>query len=144
MTPVVTSAPAIAITTNPTPPADTFNPGDLDRLRELIQSTASQTVNPNSILPPSATNEAGSVQGRSLGDSILEGVLRFGNNYENSMHSIESRLQDVVKTEGTGLTNFSEILALQIDVSKWSMSVMGVDNASKAGSNTIKELSRGG
>ena len=50
----------------------------------------------------------------------------------------------VVRTESAGLTNFSEILALQIDVSKWSMSVMGVDNASKAGSNTIKELSHGG
>jgi hypothetical protein len=81
---------------------------------------------------------------RTFGDTILEGMMRFGNNYQSSLRAIEGRLQDVVKSEGSGLTNFSEILALQIDVSKWSMSVMGVDNAAKAGANTVKELSRGG
>jgi hypothetical protein len=35
------------------------------------------------------------------------------------------------------------MMSLQIDVSKWTMSVMGVDNASKSATNTIKELSRG-
>jgi hypothetical protein len=119
-----------------------FDSGDLDRLRSLLQSAASQTANPQGVTPtsvPSGVEPTGS-----LGDSILSGVLRFGSNYQSSIQSIETRLQDIVKQDSTGLTNFSDILALQVDVAKWSMSVMGVDNASKAGSNTIKELSRGG
>lgn len=143
MTPV--AGPAVASTSRTLEAERTFNPTDLDRLRELIKNTATETANPQGVPPAADTgNPATAPKVRTLGDSILEGVLRFGNNYQSSMQSIDSRLQDVVRTEGTGLTNFSEILALQIDVSKWSMSVMGVDNASKAGSNTIKELSRGG
>jgi len=147
MTPVAAPASTLVLTPNTIEPADSFSPTDLDRLRTLIQSTASQTANPLGVPPlvdASLASGPTPATGRSLGDSILESVFRFGNNYQNSMHSIETRLQDVVRTEGSGLTNFSEILALQVDVSKWSMSVMGVDNASKAGSNTIKELSRGG
>jgi hypothetical protein len=147
MTPIAATPPIAVTTPSPVEPVASFNPTDLDRLRELIQSAASQTANPLGSTPAlavSAADAVGKPTGRSFGDTILEGVLRFGNNYESSMHSIETRLQEVVRTESSGLTNFSDILALQIDVSKWSMSVMGVDNASKAGSNTIKELSHGG
>jgi hypothetical protein len=118
-----------------------FNDSDLARLRELIQSTAAQTANPGGV---PATGGAVEGTAASLGDSILAGMMRFGSNYQQSMRAIETRLEGVVAKESSGLSNFSEILALQVDVSKWSMSVMGVDNASKAGANTIKELSRGG
>lgn len=145
MTPVAPTIPLPAAVTSPVEAA-AFNPSDLDRLRELLQSTASQTVNPGGIggvaTPESVTGVNGA--NRSFGDSILESVMRFGSNYQNSMKTIETRLQDVVRNDSNGLTNFSDLIALQIDVSKWSMSVMGVDNAAKAGSNTIKELSRGG
>lgn len=143
MTPVAASLPLPPPAAIDRAAAPAFNPSDLDRLRELIQATASQTANPAGVTQqvPGAAPVAGS---RSLGDSILDGVFSFSRNYQHSMHAIESRLQDVVNTESAGLSNLSDIVALQIDVSKWSMSVMGVDNASKAGSNTIKELSRGG
>jgi hypothetical protein len=121
--------------------AASFNESDLARLRELIQATAAQTANPAGVPAP-----AGAVDGvvPSLGESILSGMMRFGSSYQDSMRAIETRLEGVVAKESSGLSNFSEILSLQVDVSKWSMSVMGVDNASKAGANTIKELSRGG
>ncbi len=149
MTPVALNIPVAVASPTAIEPAATFNPSDLDRLRTLIQSTASQTANPlgsaSALEANAAVNNTISATGpRSFGDSILEGVLRFGNNYQTSMSSIETRLQDVVSKGSTGLSNFSDILALQVDVAKWSMSVMGVDNASKAGTNTIKELSRGG
>lgn len=143
MTPVAATPPLPAPSALQGPAAPSFSPSDLDRLRELIQATASQTANPAGPAP-FASGATPPVGGRSLGDSILDGVLNFSRNYQSSMHAIESRLQEVVKTDSAGLTNLSDIVALQIDVSKWSMSVMGVDNASKAGSNTIKELSRGG
>jgi hypothetical protein len=147
MTPIATSTPAVAATQAAAlEPVAAFNPTDLEKLRALIQSAAAQTANPVGVTPIEGAllDGATNVTTRSLGDSILESVLRFGNNYQSSMASIETRLQEVVRTESAGLSNFSDILALQIDVAKWSMSVMGVDNASKAGSNTIKELSRGG
>jgi hypothetical protein len=146
MTPIVAPAPIVAATPAAIEPIAAFNPTDLEKLRQLIQSAASQTANPAGVAPIDGTLADGvtKVGGRSFGDSILEGVLRFGNNYQSSMKSIDTRLQEVVRTESNGLSNFSDILALQIDVAKWSMSVMGVDNASKAGANTIKELSRGG
>ena len=40
--------------------------------------------------------------------------------------------------------DFADTVALQLEVARWSMSVMGIDNSSKAGTNTIKELSKGG
>ncbi len=125
-------------------PAPSFNPTDLDRLRTLIQSTASQTANPLGLAPVAPVGTDAVAKTRSFGDSVLESALRFGDNYKSSMSAIETRLQEVVKNDSAGLANFSDILALQVDVAKWSMSVMGVDNASKAGTNTIKELSRGG
>ena len=117
---------------------------DLDRLRSLLQQTASQTANPRANLPvPEAVAGVATEGTRSFGDSILEGVMRFRTGYQNSVNSINHRLEAVSQNEMSGLNNFSEILSLQVDVSKWSMSVMGVDNASKAGTNTVKELSRG-
>jgi hypothetical protein len=142
MTPVAAPVPLPAAVPRAAELPSSFNPTDLDRLRALIQSTAAQTANP---LGATGTADAvATIEGRSFGDSILTGMLRFSEGYQSSMRSIETRLEDIVRTDSAGLTNFPEILALQIDVSKWSMSVMGVDNASKAGSNTIKELSRGG
>lgn len=144
MTPVAPLAPIAAAAPGAVEPAATFNPSDLERLRELIKSTASQTANPPGAAVAAAGIAPAGPAKPSFGDTILHGMLRFGDHYQNSMQTIETRLQQMVKTESTGLTNFSDILGLQIDVAKWSMSVMGVDNASKAGSNTIKELSRGG
>lgn len=146
MTPVAPVVPLPAAAAAAPLDAASFNPSDLERLRELLQATASQTANPQGVFPPTALDGTAAVSAttRSFGDSILEGVMRFGSNYQNSVKSIEGRLQEVVRNDSAGLTNFSELLALQVDVSKWSMSVMGVDNASKAGANTIKELSRGG
>lgn len=129
-----------------TPVPSSFQAEDLARLRELIQATASQTANPLGVHPatpmPAGPTEA--VQPGGLGDSILQGILRFGDGYQKSMSTIDTRLREVTQADSNGLANFGEILALQVDVARWSMSVMGVDNASKAGSNTIKELSRGG
>ncbi len=141
MTPVALSLPPAAIATPAAlEPINQFNPSDLERLRALVQATATQTANPGG--PAIALD--GPAATRSFGDSILESMMKFTDNYQSSMHSIEARLQEVVKSDSKSLTNFSDILALQVDVAKWSMSGMGVDNASKAGSNTIKELSRGG
>ena len=146
MTPAAVSAPIVAATTPALEPVANFNPSDLERLRALIQATASQTANPNGLSVPDVgmANMVNKIQPGTFGDSILQGILKFGDSYQNSMKSIESRLHEVANADPKSLANFSDILALQIDVSKWSMSVMGVDNASKAGSNTIKELSRGG
>lgn len=148
MTPAAAVSAPVVVATNPAlEPVAAFNPTDLERLRALIQATASQTANPNGV-SVSGIDPAGVVAKTgttgTFGDSILQGILRFGDSYQNSMKSIEGRLHEVAQADPSSLANFSDILALQIDVSKWSMSVMGVDNASKAGSNTIKELSRGG
>jgi hypothetical protein len=117
---------------------------DLERLRSLLQQTAAQTANPNSGLPaPGAVTEVAAEGARSFGDSILQGMMSFRSEYQDSVKSINQRLVGVSQNEMAGLNNFSEILSLQVDIGKWSMSVMGVDNATKAGTNTIKELSRG-
>jgi hypothetical protein len=119
------------------------NSTDLARLRELLHNTVAGSVNVGA--PASA--ELGPVvadgAARSLGDSILEGILSFRGNYQNSVDTINTRVLKLAGNETAGLNSFSEIMSLQLDVSKWSMSVMGVDNASKSGTNTIKELSRG-
>jgi hypothetical protein len=118
---------------------------DLDRLRSLIQSAASQTANPIGTAAPleAATGTVPAAATRSFGDSILDGMLKFRSNYQNSIDSINTQVNTLATNEAAGLNDFAEIMALQINVSKWSMSVQGVDNASKAGANTVKELSRG-
>lgn len=143
MTPLVGNVPvALTATALPEPFAPS-SASDLDRLRSLIQSTASQIANPAGNVA-ALDLVASVVPSRSLGDSILQGMMSFGDKYQNSMEEISARVKDVAGPKAEGLSNFSDILALQIDVSKWSMSVTGVDNAAKAGTNTIKELSKGG
>lgn len=143
MTTLAVGAPLAVTPSVALEPVSPANPTDLDRLRSLIQATASQTANP--LGPTGAADAAASATGgKTFGDSILQGVLRFGDHYHHSMEAIDTRVQEIMGNEAAGLNNFSDLIALQIDVSKWTMSVMGVDNASKAGANTIKELSKGG
>jgi hypothetical protein len=117
-----------------------FKAADLDQLRSLLRDTAIQTLPPGATLP--VPENVAPVQ-RTFGDSILDGMLSFRNGYQNSMEAINTRVADLATKETQGLNDFSEMMSLQIDVSKWTMSVMGVDNASKSATNTIKELSRG-
>lgn len=140
--PSTVALPVSATVTAATTPAaiPALEATDLERLRSLLQQTASQTVNPTAT--PPAPEVAGE-RTRSLGDSILEGMMRFREGYHDQVRSINQRIEGVAQNEMAGLNDFSQIMSLQIDVSKWSMAVMGVDNASKAGTNTIKELSRG-
>lgn len=144
MTPLVGNVPATLTAAAFPEPLAPSSASDLDRLRSLIQSTASQTANPAGNVAALELAAATTGAPRSLGDSILQGMLSFGDKYHQSMKLIETRVKDVVGAKGDGLNNFADLMSLQIDVSKWSMSVTGVDNAAKAGTNTIKELSKGG
>ncbi len=139
------SVPLSAAAPAPVETLATSSPTDLDRLRSLMQSAASQTANPIGTAVPleAATGTAPAAATRSFGDSILDGMLKFRTNYQSSIDSINTQVTSLARNEAAGLNDFSEIMALQINVSKWSMSVQGVDNASKAGANTVKELSRG-
>jgi hypothetical protein len=118
----------------------------VEYLKQLVASTA--PIAPAPAQAPEAPGAVGAVQDTgftSLGDSILEGISSFNTGYHDSLHAINARLENIAETGPLKLgTDFGEILSLQIEVARWSMSVMGVDNASKAGTNTIKELSRGG
>ena len=65
------------------------SPTDLDRLRSLMQSAASQTANP---IGTAAQLETAPVAAtRSFGDSILDGMLKFRSNYQSSIDSINLR-----------------------------------------------------
>lgn len=144
--PAAISVPIPAAVTGPATPAamPALEATDLDRLRSLLQQTAAQTANPNPGVPaPEAVTEVAGEGTRTFGDSILQGMMSFRSGYQESVQSINHRLKGISGNEMAGLNNFSEILSLQMDIGKWSMSVMGVDNATKAGTNTIKELSRG-
>jgi hypothetical protein len=80
-----------------------------------------------------------------MGDSILDGVAKFNTGYNDSLDNITNKLEHIASTDPLELgSNFGELMALQVEIARWTMSVMGVDNASKAGTNTIKELSKGG
>lgn len=117
---------------------------DVDRLRALVAGV--QPAGGSSGTPP--VNQAGQVeQGgfRTLGDSILEGVSKFNLGYNDSLNGITTKIEEISRADPLMLgNNFGEIMSLQIEIARWTMSVMGVDNASKAGTNTIKELSKGG
>ena len=144
--PAAISVPIPAAVTGPVTPAaiPALEATDLDRLRSLLQQTAAQTANPNPGVPaPEAVTEVAGEGTGTFGDSILQGLMSFRSGYQESVQSINHRLKGISGNEMAGLNNFSEILSLQMDIGKWSMSVMGVDNATKAGTNTIKELSRG-
>lgn len=115
---------------------------DLDRLRSLVAGVQPAGEN---IAPPPPVTQIESTGFRTLGDSILEGVAKFNSGYNDSLGNINTKLEQIAATNPLNLgTDFGEIMSLQVEVARWTMSVMGVDNASKAGTNTIKELSKGG
>lgn len=114
---------------------------DVERLRGLIAGVQPAGENVDLTPPPVTQIEEGGFV--TLGDSILQGVAKFNSGYNDSLEGINKRLQSVSDPTAFG-NDFGEIMALQVEVARWSMSVMGVDNASKAGTNTIKELSKGG
>ncbi|WP_050023590.1 hypothetical protein [Verrucomicrobium sp. BvORR034] len=137
---------AVAATAAVPAPLGVSSPQDLEQLRAMIASTAAPAVAPaQAPAAPAAANAVGHTEFTTLGDSILDGISHFNTGYHDSMSAINSRLEHISSAGPLKLgTDFGEIMALQIEVARWSMSVMGVDNASKAGTNTIKELSRGG
>jgi len=115
---------------------------DLDRLRSLVAGV--QPAGENVAVQPPVT-QMEPTGFRTLGDSILDGVAKFNSGYNDSLGNINAKLEQIAATNPLNLgTDFGEIMALQVEVARWTMSVMGVDNASKAGTNTIKELSKGG
>lgn len=121
-----------------------FSAQDVDRLRSLVADVPPaqnvSNVNPNTTVAPTQDTEF-----RTLGDSILNGISKFNSGYHDSLNSISQKIETISNTDPLQLgSNFGEIMALQVEVARWSMSVTGVDNASKAGTNTIKELSKGG
>lgn len=137
---------AVAATAAVPAPLGVSSPQDLEQLRAMIASTAAPSVAP--VQAPAAPAAAAAVEPtkfNTLGDSILDGISHFNTGYHDSLSTINSRLEHISSTGPLKLgSDFGEIMALQVEVARWSMSVMGVDNASKAGTNTIKELSRGG
>ena len=144
MTPAIS---AVAATTpallTPPPVNQTLSsPQDVARLQALIANVqpTGEVMSPT-VTPPTEAIEAGGFV--NLGDSILQGVAKFNAGYNEGLDTINTKLQAVSDPTQLG-NNFGEIMALQVEVARWSMSVMGVDNASKAGTNTIKELSKGG
>lgn len=143
MTPVLAAAaPAPTVLTQSLPMVvQASSPQDLERLRSLVAGTQPAGEN----IAVTTATETGSGGMRTFGDSILEGVAKFNSGYNDSLSSITHRLEHIASTDPMKIGNdFGEIMALQVEVARWTMSVMGVDNASKAGTNTIKELSKGG
>lgn len=123
-----------------TPPASSAY--DVDRLRALIAGVHPAGENVTTT-PPVTQTESGGFN--TMGDSILQGVAKFNTGYNDSLETINTKLQHISSTNPLDLgNNFGELMELQVEVARWTMSVMGVDNASKAGTNTIKELSKGG
>lgn len=136
--PVTVAAATVASPIASTPPItlQSSSAYDVERLRNLIEG-----AQPSAPAPPVA--QVGTDEFVTLGDSILQGMAKFNVGYNESLESIHKKLQDI--SDPTTLGNdFGQIMELQVEVARWSMSVMGVDNASKAGTNTIKELSKGG
>jgi hypothetical protein len=115
---------------------------DLDRLRALVAGIQPSGENVDFIPPTNKTESSGF---RTMGESILDGVAKFNTGYNDSLSNITNKLEHIASTDPLELgSNFGELMALQVEIARWTMSVMGVDNASKAGTNTIKELSKGG
>jgi len=117
---------------------------DLERLRSLV---AAPDVN-NGAQPVGADGAVGKTQEtqpRTIGDSILEGLSRINSGYNSSLDAINNHLNTVAQSDASSLgNNFGEMMSLQMEVARWSLSVTGVDNSAKAATNTVKELSRGG
>lgn len=142
MTPIAAAVVPVATPIINTPPitAQASSAYDVERLRNLIAGVqpAGEQVN---LTPPVAQTEPGGFV--TLGDSILQGVAKFNSGYNDSLEGINSKLKDISNPLSLG-DDFGKLMELQVEVARWTMSVMGVDNASKAGTNTIKELSKGG
>jgi hypothetical protein len=144
MTPIaIAAAPAPAAFSQTMPVAiQAASMADLDRLRALVAGIqpSGESIN---LTPPTTQVEQGGF--RTMGDSILDGVAKFNTGYNDSLDNITNKLEHIANTDPLELgSNFGELMALQVEIARWTMSVMGVDNASKAGTNTIKELSKGG
>ena len=144
MTPIaIAAAPAPAAFTQMMPVAiQAASMADLDRLRALVAGIqpSGESIN---LTPPTTQVEQGGF--RTMGDSILDGVAKFNTGYNDSLDNITNKLEHIANTDPLELgSNFGELMALQVEIARWTMSVMGVDNASKAGTNTIKEPSKGG
>ncbi len=117
---------------------------DLERLRMLVSEVASKYEQPG-VDTGLGVNGTQETQMRTPGDAILEGMSHLKDGYEASLSSIEGRLDRLASTDPMAVGNhYVETVGLQLDIAKWSMSVMGVDNSAKAGTNTVKELSKGG
>ena len=143
MTPaIVAAAPAPAALTQPLPmTVQASSPHDLERLRSLVSGT--QTGENINLTPPTTQVENNGM--KTFGDSILEGVSKFNSGYNDRLSSITDKLAYIADTNSLDIgNNFAQMMGLQVEIAQWSMSVMGVDNASKAGTNTVKELSKGG
>jgi hypothetical protein len=144
MTPIaIAAAPAPAAFNQMLPVAiQAASMADVDRLRALVAGIqpSGESIN---LTPPTTQVEQGGF--RTMGDSILDGVAKFNTGYNDSLDNITNKLEHIANTDPLELgSNFGELMALQVEIARWTMSVMGVDNASKAGTNTIKELSKGG
>lgn len=128
---------------------------DLDRLRAAIaagnnQAAAAATPT-TTVQPTQAPTDATAVkpteatESRTMGDAILQGLSKINSGYNSSLDTINSHLNELAHTDPSAIgNNFSEMMGLQMEVARWSLSVTGVDNSSKAATNTVKELSRGG
>jgi hypothetical protein len=144
MTPIaIAAAPAPAAFSQTMPVTiQASSMADLDRLRAIVAGIQPTGENIN-LTPPTTKVEQGGF--RTMGDSILDGVAKFNTGYNDSLDNITNKLEHITNTDPLELgSNFGELMALQVEIARWTMSVMGVDNASKAGTNTIKELSKGG
>jgi hypothetical protein len=144
MTPIaIAAAPAPAAFSQTMPVTiQASSMADLDRLRAIVAGIQPTGENIN-LTPPTTKVEQGGF--RTMGDSILDGVAKFNTGYNDSLDNITNKLEHIANTDPLELgSNFGELMALQVEIARWTMSVMGVDNASKAGTNTIKELSKGG
>lgn len=155
ITAAAVAMPVQNLVTAPTPDVSTAglssSSSDLDRLRSLVAGSTSPAGYTEVVDAQTAANAVGEtqasepVQFQTLGDSILAGISNFNSGYNESMETINTRLQSLSSDDPASFgNNFQDILSLQVDIARWSMSVMGVDNASKAGTNTVKELSKGG
>jgi len=124
------------------------SPQDLERLRQLVDQHsggASSVDNTTTTQAVGTVDETRATSATTIGDSILDSMVTFRNEYDQSIQNIENRIERIADTKGLDFgTQMGELIELQLDVGRWSMSVTGVDNATKAGTNTLKELSRGG
>jgi hypothetical protein len=148
MTPPISAAVTLAAQTAATQPqaiptSPQFAQSDLERLRALVANTAPPSSYEQAA-PPAPPEVVDKSTFQTMGDSILQGISSFNRGYHEGLESINNKLKTISRNDTLSLgNNFADIMGLQVEIARWSMSVMGVDNASKAGTNTVKELSKG-